>query len=222
MPKSEFFSGLDLGQQQDYSALVIVEQLPSSDGISHSYAVRHLHRWPLGTSYPTIVEHLDKMYSASAALVDTMLIIDATGVGRPVVDMVTAAKIMAVMKPMSITAGMKPGAGTVPKKDLVGAVQTALQTRRLKIASGLPLADTLAKELEMFRVKVTADRNETFASWRERDHDDLVLALALAVWYGEKHPGNSADCFSRPEPYQPGIDPLTGLPASIWGPVRRY
>jgi hypothetical protein len=35
-------------------------------------------------------------------------------------------------------------------------------------------------------VKVTADRNETFSSWRERDHDDLVLALAPGVWMGER------------------------------------
>ena len=34
----------------------------------------------------------------------------------------------------------------------------------------------------MFRVSVTSDRNETFAAWREKDHDDLVLALALAVF----------------------------------------
>ena len=28
--------------------------------------------------------------------------------------------------------------------------------------------------------------NETFESWRERDHDDLVLAVALAIWFGDK------------------------------------
>ena len=28
--------------------------------------------------------------------------------------------------------------------------------------------------------------NETFESWRERDHDDLVLAVALAAWLGER------------------------------------
>jgi hypothetical protein len=33
-------------------------------------------------------------------------------------------------------------------------------------------------------VKVTADRTETFSSWRERDHDDLVMALALALFVG--------------------------------------
>ena len=33
-------------------------------------------------------------------------------------------------------------------------------------------------------MKVTADRNETFGAWRERDHDDLVMALALALFVG--------------------------------------
>jgi hypothetical protein len=77
----------------------------------------------------------------------------------------------------------------VPKKDLVATLQTALGTRRLRIAEELPLAAVLMKELEMFRVKVTADRNETFGAWRERDHDDLVLAAAFAVWYASRHSG---------------------------------
>lgn len=68
----------------------------------------------------------------------------------------------------------------------VGAVQAALGQRRLRVAPELEHAETLAREMEAFRVKVTADRNETFASWRERDHDDILLALALAVWWGER------------------------------------
>jgi hypothetical protein len=33
-----------------------------------------------------------------------------------------------------------------------------------------------------FQVKITAAGNETFESWRERDHDDMVLAVVLACW----------------------------------------
>jgi hypothetical protein len=40
-------------------------------------------------------------------------------------------------------------------------------------------------ELLAFRAKVTASANETFEAWRERDHDDLVLAVATAAWVGE-------------------------------------
>jgi hypothetical protein len=55
----------------------------------------------------------------------------------------------------------------------------------LQVARGLPLAPVLVKELEAFQVKITANAHETFAAWRERDHDDLVLSVALAAWVGE-------------------------------------
>jgi hypothetical protein len=56
----------------------------------------------------------------------------------------------------------------------------------LQIARGLPLAPVLVKELETFRVKTIASANEPFASWRERDHDDLVLAVTMAAWVGDR------------------------------------
>jgi hypothetical protein len=104
------------------------------------------------------------------------------------VDLVSQAGLNADVWSYLITAGFLEGAGTVPKKDLVGAVQAALQSRRLRLAESLPLTPTLARELETFRIKITGERNDTYPSWRERPHDDLVLALALALWYGERHP----------------------------------
>jgi len=74
----------------------------------------------------------------------------------------------------------------VPKKELVASLQVLLQTRRLKVAKTLPEAATLVRELETFRVKVTEAANETFGAWREGQHDDLVLAVALAAWMGER------------------------------------
>jgi hypothetical protein len=44
----------------------------------------------------------------------------------------------------------------------------------------------LVQELGAFRVKITASANETFEAWRERDHDDLVLAVAMAAWVGQR------------------------------------
>ena len=48
----ELHVGLDLGQSQHYSALVVLEPTDVS-------LVRYLHRWPLGTSYPVIVSDVD-------------------------------------------------------------------------------------------------------------------------------------------------------------------
>ena len=58
----------------------------------------------------------------------------------------------------------------------------------LRIAASLPDAAVLARELQDFRVRFTEAGNATFNA-REGAHDDLVLALALAV-FG----------LSRPEP----------------------
>jgi hypothetical protein len=74
----------------------------------------------------------------------------------------------------------------VPKKELVGVLQVLLQSRRLQVARSLANAAVLVKELEAFRVKITTSAHETFEAWRERDHDDLLLAAGMAAWVGER------------------------------------
>jgi hypothetical protein len=74
----------------------------------------------------------------------------------------------------------------VPKKELVSTLQVLLRTRRLEVAAALPEADTLAQEMASFKVKITVSANETFGAWSERDHDDLVLGVALACWLAEE------------------------------------
>jgi hypothetical protein len=60
-----------------------------------------------------------------------------------------------------------------------------LQGRRLHTSRGLEHAARLVKELENFRVKITAAMKEQFESVREGLYDDLVLATAMAAWAGE-------------------------------------
>ncbi len=51
---------------------------------------------------------------------------------------------------------------------------------------GLPLAEVLKDELLNFRVKINeATGHDSYEAWREKDHDDIVLATALACWYPE-------------------------------------
>jgi hypothetical protein len=51
----------------------------------------------------------------------------------------------------------------------------------------MALVDELVQELENFKIKVNIDTaNASFEAWRDRDHDDLVLALALACWWCER------------------------------------
>lgn len=187
-----YFSGVDLGQSADHSALAAVERTTRPDPARpdrtvYYFAVRHLHRWPLGTPYPQVVADTKRLFAAPP-LGGSVLAIDRTGAGRAVSDLLTSAGIDARLRPLTITGGENSGGGSVAKKELVGAVQVTLRDGRLKIASGLPLADVLTDELAAFRVKVTPAGNETFEAWRVRDHDDLVLAVALALYAGSLPP----------------------------------
>jgi hypothetical protein len=73
----------------------------------------------------------------------------------------------------------------------VSTVQVMLQNRRLEVAGTLPEAATLVSELQGFQMKFTAAASVQYEAWREGVHDDLVLAVALAVYVGEHRPGPS-------------------------------
>jgi hypothetical protein len=186
-----FYIGLDLGQSSDPTALVVVEQVNALITKQPSYHVRHIQRWPLGTPYPLIVHDVIALLQ-SRELKDAALVVDATGVGRAVVDLlrdaIRAARLNVSLLAITITAGNTvTGGGSefgVPKLDLVAAVQVCLQTRRVRIARGLPEAPALERELLAFRVRITDSARETFEA-ASRHHDDIVLALALAIWAGE-------------------------------------
>lgn len=183
----KYFVGLDLGQAQDYTALCVIEKHGMKVEES-SYHVRHLQRWQLGTSYPTIVASVaDMLKRPPLAEGNVPLAIDATGVGRPVVDLFSREKLKARLRPIMITGGdsvTRDGIFTrVPKRELVSTVQVGLQTSRLKIATALPEAATLTRELQNFQCKITDAANDTYGAWREGTHDDLVLAVALALWF---------------------------------------
>jgi len=145
------------------------------------FQVGYLERVPLGTPYPGIVAHVGRLLEKLPA--GTELVIDLTGVGRPVFDMFVYSGISPLG--VLITAGVSetrdgPICG-VPKLTLVSRLQVLLHEGRLKILRELAEAETLVRELQDFRVEFTAAGHLTFNA-RSGKHDDLVLALAIAVW----------------------------------------
>ncbi|MDP9470154.1 MAG: hypothetical protein M3Q71_05715 [Chloroflexota bacterium] len=122
-----------------------------------------------------------------------LLMVDATGVGRPVLDMVRQAGMPAEIRGATITGGdavtTEGWDVRVPKRDLVSAVLRLLQEGRLKWGVRLPLRAELEAELRTFRARITPAAHEVYGAWREGEHDDLVLALALACWGLEFVPG---------------------------------
>jgi len=181
---NRYYLGLDLGQVQDYTALCIIETEPSADPL---HKIRHLQRFKIGTPYPAIVSEVHNILDVLPA--GTSLVVDHTGVGRPVVDLFRAGGLSPVA--VTITGGdnatFEGGYWRVPKRDLVSALTIAFQNKRLQIAEALPESKTLVTELLNFKVKINLKTaHDSYEAWREGIHDDLVLAVALAVWYSRK------------------------------------
>jgi len=202
----DFYASLDLGQAQDYSALTIIQMIerapdpevatPRAD--KHAYDLRHVQRWKLGTSYPTIVDDVVSMMGREPLRSNGVLCIDQTGVGAAVGDLFARSERRIRLVRVLITGGSTPhrdeqtGVWHVPKTELVSTVQVALQSRRLRFPEALRMPEVarLIAELGTFQSKINiATGHESFEAWRDRDHDDLVLSLAIGLWYAKRNGG---------------------------------
>ena len=165
-----YFIGVDLGQKVDFTAIAVVERRAESKVLR----VRHLERMGLGTPYTKVAERINAL-AWHPKLMRPRVVMDSTGVGAPVVDLLRASGCGGHLTEITITGGEKAkGSGerwSVPRKDLLGAVEVLIETGRLEIARKLKEAETLVKELQAMRF-----------DGRGGEHDDLAFALALACW----------------------------------------
>jgi hypothetical protein len=167
------------------------------------YHVRHLERPALGTSYVHVAERILELLK-SLGDEEIVIAVDTTGVGRPVADWLKVrlnewldedegtridAAWITITGGDSVTKVGEAGGGLrVPKRDLASAPLVLMQNGQLKIAAEMPLAETLKRELLNFKVKINiATGHDSYEAWREGDHDDLVLAVAMACWCGERY-----------------------------------
>lgn len=211
-----FFVGVELGQVSDLTALAIVESLTlphlrdeevqngrcievrpvfrAPDGTETrdhppaNFALRYLERIPAGVSY---VDILSRVKELCRKVRGPSVLLDATGVGQAVIELFLRSGLS--LQVFTLTAGdQRSHEGSsyrIPKKDVVAVTQVLLQAGRLKIAQALPDASLLARELVNFRFKVGHEKSDDALDWRESPNDDLVLALAIAVWQAEQCPG---------------------------------
>ena len=109
-----WFVGLDLGQSQDFTAIAALERAELTgefDPVMFAWRkkvmlrLRYLERVPLGTSYPDVVERVRRTTRARELGGRCHLAVDATGVGRPVVDLLRRAELGCRIVPATITGG---------------------------------------------------------------------------------------------------------------------
>lgn len=212
-PKPSYVIGVDLGKMSDYTAIAVCQRtaivtnvtrerfegseralIPEAKLLS-GLELTGLKRPEKLTPYPVIARMVrdirDMLYRDKNAG-EVQIVVDATGVGAAVVDGMKELGI--VLTPVVITGGHKAkpnewGQWLVPKKDLVSRLRYVYDEQRIKMvpAEKLPIIAILLQELDAYKMRITKSGNQTYGNeHRESEHDDLVLAVALAVWQTER------------------------------------
>ncbi len=209
-----FVVSADIGKMRDWSAISVTtrsvgwvlcmeraefEQIPGERDRKRflQHGITHLERPALGTPYPEVVRRLCVLMDELPVMPELPeLVIDATGVGMPIVDMCRGSGLRPVA--MTITGGTNVVTHSsrqisVPKRDLAENVKALIQDGRLKVANDLDLAAVARQELAAFGHKIAEDGHETFDGVGE--HDDIVMSIAMGVWRSEHKPApiRSAD-----------------------------
>lgn len=206
-----FFCGLDLGQSRDYTALAVTRQDPLD---KRCLQLLHLER-VRDMLYPDVADWAIDKLSSLDYYGPHDLVVDATGVGPAVTDLYKQRGIP--FKGVKITMGeyekYSEGYYRVPKINLVDNLRVMMFDGRLKFASRNKMrhAEQLVKELINFRWKITSkSAHDSFEAWRESDFDDLVFAVALAVWASKRFGGTvHSDLVSSDGPFAPSELPFS-------------
>lgn len=154
--------GLDIARKRDWAVLV---------GLDSARHVAVLHRW-FGLSYGALV---DAVVGAVGKSSKACVFFDATGVGDPVGDQLSAARVWC--EPFVFSNASKQG--------LMEGLALALQQGRTTVIDGAHRA-----ELEAFEYGVRSTNGVTRVIYGAPQgvHDDTVCAHALA-WYGAERMG---------------------------------
>jgi hypothetical protein len=185
-----YISGLDLGRRSQYTALAVAEQARDAAGVAR-YAVRELRRWPPGAGHAAVLADVRGLFAAPP-LAGSTLVIDGTAVGAAVVEMFRRCGLGAHVQEALITAGHavskdESGVLRVARAQLASALVALGATRRLQVVRTLPLRVAFERELEAFTARAAPAGDEQVpADPRVGQYDDLVLAVALPCFYGER------------------------------------
>lgn len=186
--------GIDFGFIHDPTTVVVVEPfLGGSRGGMESgplvcFRVRRAERLSLNLTAQEVVDRITEIVAKlrwKNPLYRVEVFCDATGVGQAVKDFLAPAirREGAYLVPVVITSGEteRYGKGTryIPKASLVQRLAVLFSQERIVI----PSEETeLVRELENFRRLISDTTRKPKYEAAPGEYDDLVIALALAVW----------------------------------------
>ncbi len=184
---------LSLGTVAEPSGLVVVKPwssmyppagLAPEAGVGNRFNVTWIERFPAGRPLPVIMNRVSEMASDKRVSRESIKLLDISSVGTAPLRAFQVRGMYPAAIDLTNTGaeGFSNDAQQVPLRDVIGAAQVVLETARLKVASALELAATLVTDLQAFDPKPIA-RNPDLRGGR---NTDLVLALAVALWWGDR------------------------------------
>lgn len=216
---NDFILGVDLGKAQDNSGLVLMSRRPLGEK-EFSLAIVYIENVPLGTHYKVVIDKMASFARDSRLRNSLTIGFDRTGLGNVVSEMIYEIPELAeITYGVSITSGRQSRHDaddkthfTVPKKDIVGAIQVPLQNGRLRHRHDLPNFSLLHKQLLEFQGEKSSASDSILFDAKGSGHDDLVLALGIGCW------------IANIAPFQSGLYvPTAAVPARLdVGSNQRY
>lgn len=189
-----FRVGVDFGFRHDPTAMVVAEPvLDDERRDTHgaplvNFEVRFVERMDLEMRTQDVVGRIAEVVEKLKKKVAFPWIeafVDATGVGVAVKDLLgpELQRRGVYLHPVMITSGTREhrekGILYVPKENLVQRLGVLLDQGRVFVS---PQEENLRRELETFRIKISERTRRPKYEAAPGEHDDLVIALALAVY----------------------------------------
>lgn len=210
-PTKYYIISLDPAQLNDYSALAVLECSELDNTYRLVSLARRQHQ-----PYTEIVAWAKKVFlnpkfnDIKDVSTRPIFVLDVGGVGRAIKDMLTAEGIQSVGIQLTGGESVSRNGDTyhVSKSFVIGKFLAAWDEGRVKVPSNASFWPLFEKELKAFRGEMSAMGRAKFEA-AQGEHDDLVMAVAQAVWYGEQNPVEY-------EGWQP--DPFVGAGEAFEGP----
>ncbi len=192
MKSGQHIVSLSLGGVAEPSAVVVIDprtkfgrrekQDRKRDSENH-FDVTHIERFPVGRPIPAIVARVSELVSDERLAKNCHLLLDITSTSAAPLRVFEGCGLYPTAIELTNTGSEEYSGGVrrVPLRDVIGGAQVVLQTSRLKAASALKLASTLVGDLQSFDPKTVARGLDL----RGGRNSDLVLALAMALWWGD-------------------------------------
>jgi hypothetical protein len=201
-PRHKIILSVDLGKQQDFTALTISEAKPevrkNTRGKSYTAMVvnvRDIQRLPLGTDYDDIAHHIHEVFWDDRLWLfwegkwrSPTLLVDAGGVGDAVAD--TLSKTMGLkhiryrlVRGTAATNRHTSRDYTVPRTVMFQQLYAAFTTDRIKVDPRLKLATALISELKGLQVERNEETDHEKVTHREGEHDDMAICVASTNWW---------------------------------------